>query len=280
MEGRFRIPGTIILGRVRILALAPMAGVIPAADDYLGIYRWGQLGIPASFYGSRSVSAARITDPGSPVENWHPRTAARAFKETPRPGSIEWVQCLGRNLRRRGDRRRDDGPARPPRRDPLPQERLPPAQGQGPRRPAAARHRLNCRPVTRDASTHSRSIGSKGPRCQPPNPLTSPTSAPNPPHDRSDYYRRRPDRPTTPRSPTRSASPYGLSSARGSSATRGSVSTGEKGQLSIGLDAFYGSSSVLCFVRFGDVAGRLVGPRSYSHRWSEGSESPAASHCP
>jgi hypothetical protein len=27
MENRFRIPGTIILGRVRILALAPMAGV-------------------------------------------------------------------------------------------------------------------------------------------------------------------------------------------------------------------------------------------------------------
>ena len=40
---------------------------------------------------------------------------------------------LGRDLRRRGHRRRDDRPARPPRRDPLAQGRLLPPARQGPR---------------------------------------------------------------------------------------------------------------------------------------------------
>ena len=46
------------------------------------------------------------------------------------------VLGLGRDLRRRGRRRRDDRPARAPRRDPLAQGRLLPPARQGPRRPS------------------------------------------------------------------------------------------------------------------------------------------------
>src|SRR6202034_2489835 len=65
---------------------------------------------------------------------------------------------LGRDLWRRRDRRRDDRPARPPRRDPLPKGRqLPPQEPRPQRTPHPAAHRLTSLPEAAPATTRSTS---------------------------------------------------------------------------------------------------------------------------
>jgi DNA replication protein DnaC len=82
------------------------------------------------------------------------------------------VLGVGRDLRRRGHRHRDDRPARPPRRDPLPQGRQLPPQGPRPRPPAR-----------RTTTRHAVSDHPRPPRREPQNASTRPAPSANAPHE-------------------------------------------------------------------------------------------------
>lgn len=90
----------------------------------------------------RSATRSAIS-PSTPAR----RTHVHAHLARLRAGSAHYhqqqtVQRVGRDLRRRGHRHRDDRPARAPRRAPLPQRRQLPPQEQGPR-PAPRPRRMS-----------------------------------------------------------------------------------------------------------------------------------------
>ena len=166
---------------------------------------------------------------------------------------MKYVQCPGRNLRRRGHRRGDDRSGSSA--EILPSRATPTAQGQA----AAARERLNRRPAIRDAPTHSRRSAPKAP-FHPPDPSPA-QPRPNPLRDRTGLPPPPPRPPHNAPPSTRSASPYGVSSASGSSPTRGSVFNRQREGCFYRSRRVLRSSSAPCFVRFGAArGGRLMGP--------------------
>ena len=130
--------------------------------------------------------------------------------------SQQAVQRVGRDLRRRRDRRRDDRPARPPRRDPLAQGRFLPPQRPRPRRP----------PRPQDASKRP----DRSPSAPPPRASERPrTRRPRPPSAKTAQTdpRRRPRR--------RQLAPLGATRLRSASSRRtpqgGQFSTGATGSI-------------------------------------------------